>query len=599
MNFSAVYHRTADQYAYPLNDEELIINLRTGKEVEKVFMIQGDPYNAGIMGGNEVWSGDRIEIYFKKRLKDHTWWTTTLRPEYKRVKYYFELHCQGEEWFYFEDGFYTREQMEHPGKQLAYFIYPWMNPSDIFRTPGWVNDTVWYQIFPERFCNGDTSNDPEGVREWKCEKLPGYNDYYGGDLRGIIDKLPYIASLGVNGIYLTPVFEARSNHKYNTRDYRKVDPSFGTNEDLKELVRRAHELGIRIMLDAVFNHTGTDFPMWEDICEKGENSEYADWYMINRFPIDMGHDTRDGRYYSFAFAEQMPKLNTNNPKVRKYLMDIVEFWMDEFDIDGLRFDVGNEISHRLLRELRYMTKEKKSDFYLLGEIWHDSIEWLRGDEYDAVMNYPLATAISNYWIFEDWDKSEFEYAINQSFTMYMQQTNDVLFNLLDSHDTNRLMDKVGGNIDVFYQQLAVLYSMPGSPCIFYGTEIAMEGSYDPDCRRCMPWDEVESGSYDNRIGEIKALIALRHAEPAMRSRNFHFPNEIDNPRVIEYWKIAEDATIKVVLNCSKESVFVGAEMDKVLYSRLYGSAGSGIDAAGSLESGSGVLAPGGILIYRV
>ncbi len=599
MDFSAVYHRTADQYVYPLNDEELIINLRTGKEIDRVYMIQGDPYNAGIMGGNEEWSGERIEIYYKKRLKYHTWWTTTLTPRYRRLKYYFELHCGDEVMYYFEDGFYSKEDMERPGKQLAYFIYPWMNPADIFRTPKWVNETVWYQIFPERFCNGDESNDPEGVKPWKYEKINGYREYYGGDLRGIIDKLSYLVDLGINGIYLTPVFEADSNHKYNTRNYRKVDPEFGTNEELKELVSKAHNLGIRIMLDAVFNHTGTDFPMWEDVALKGKDSEYADWYMINKFPVEVSGDTKDARYFSFAFAEQMPKLNTNNPKVREYLKDIVGFWMDEFDIDGLRFDVGNEISHKLLKELRDMTKERKEDFYLLGEIWHDSMEWLRGDEYDAVMNYPLSTAISNYWVFDNWDKSEFEYAINQSFTTYMQQTNDVLFNLLDSHDTNRLMDRVSGNIDVFYQQLTVLYSMPGSPCIFYGTEVAMEGSFDPDCRRCMPWEDIDSGTYDDRIGELKKLIGLRRTEPAMRSRNFHFPNEISDPRVIEYLKITENTTLKVVLNCSKEEVYLTIKEQDVLYSRLFGNDGKTDDLCSVEDGGCKTLRPGGILIYKV
>ncbi len=583
MDFSAVYHRTADQYAYPISDEELIINLRTGKEIDRVYMIQGDPYYAGIMGGNEVWSGERIEIYYKKNLKNHTWWTTTISPRYRRIKYYFELHSKDEVMFYFEDGFYSKEDMDRPGKQLAYFIYPWMNPADIFITPKWVNDTVWYQIFPERFCNGDETNDPVNVKSWCYEKVTGYSEYYGGDLRGIINKLDYLVELGINGIYLTPVFEADSNHKYNTRNYCKVDPEFGTNVELKELVKKAHDKGIRVMLDAVFNHTGTDFPMWQDVVANGENSEYADWYMINSFPVEGKGDTRDGRYFSFAFAEQMPKLNTNNPKVRKYLMDIVGFWMDEFDIDGLRFDVGNEISHKFLREIRDMVKVRKEDFYLLGEIWHDSIEWLRGDEYDAVMNYPLSTAISNYWIFDNWNKIEFEYAINQSFTTYMQQTNDVLFNLLDSHDTNRLIDKVSGNIDTFYQQLAVLYSMPGSPCIFYGTEIAMEGSFDPDCRRCMPWDDIDKGVYDSRIDEIRKLIRLRLTEPAMRSRNFHFPNDIDNPRVIEYLKISEKSTIKVVLNCSKDAVLVPINEKEKLYCRLYDD---------------NTLKPGGILIVK-
>jgi len=582
MNLSAIYHRTNDQFCYALNDDELIINIKTGYDVKRVFIWHGDPYDAGIMGGAERWHGKRLEIPFKKRLKDHIWWTTTVIPEYKRQQYYFELTGDGETYFYFEDGFYTREEIERPGKSFSYFIFPWMNPADIFKTPRWVNDTIWYQIFPERFCNGDESNDPEGVREWKYEPVKEYDSYYGGDIAGMIKRLDYIAGLGITGLYLTPVFEAQSNHKYNTKDYRRVDPHFGTNEELRYFIDLCHKRGIRVMLDGVFNHTGTDIPMWLDVLENGRGSEYFDWYMINELPVEKEGDTRDKRFYSFAFSRHMPKLNTNNPAVIRYLLDIVRFWIEEFDIDGLRLDVGNEISHLFLKELRRMCRGKKDDFYLLGEIWHDATQWLQGDEYDAVMNYPLATAISNYWVYPEWDKAQFEYGVNKSFTTYMQQCNDVLFNLLDSHDTNRLMDKVK-DIDVFFQQLAVLYTMPGSPCIFYGTEIAMEGGHDPDCRRCMPWEDIDNGVYDDRIGEIKKLIGLRKAHPEFRSRDFHFPNDVDNRRMVEYIKINENDRIKVLLNCDTVSVRVdipdGAEL---LYERKYKK---------------GALDKGGVMIY--
>ena len=582
MELAAIYHRSTDQFCYPLNDDELIINIQTGYDVDRVFLYEGDPYLAGIMGGKEKWAGERMEIYYKKRLKNHIWWTTTVRPQYKRSKYYFELHSGDEVLYYFEDGFYTEEEMNHEGKSLALFQFPWMNGADIFRTPDWVNETIWYQIFPERFCNGDKSNDPEGVRPWKSEKITDHRAYYGGDLQGIIDKVPYLRDLGITGLYLTPIFEANSNHKYNTKDYRKVDPAFGTNETLRQLVDICHGAGIRVMLDGVFNHTGTDIPMWQDVMEKGQDSECADWYMINEWPVTLGHSTKDGRFYSFAFSDQMPKLDTNHPAVQQYLLDIVQFWMEEFDIDGLRLDVGNEISHRFLKQLRYMTKAKKPDFYFLGEIWHDSMDWLRGDEYDAVMNYPLSTAINNFWVFDDWKKEEFEYAINKSFTTYMQQANDVLFNLLDSHDTDRLMHRLGNDLDVFYQQLAVLYAMPGSPCVFYGTEIAMEGAHDPDCRRCMPWDEIEAGLYDERINELRQLIALRKQHPAFRSRNFHFPNEVEDPRVIEFMKLCDEEVVRIVLNCGNNAVDVPVNVDKVLYRRKYEQ---------------GVLLPKGILIY--
>ena len=588
MLLSAIYHRMSEQYCYPLDQDNLIINIKTGYDIDKVYIIYGDPYDAGIMGGNEQWSGQREEIVYKKRLKNHVWWTTTLQPQYKRCKYYFELHAGEECMFFFEDGFLTKEEMDQTGKTLSYFIMPWMNPADVCKTPAWVNDTVWYQIFPERFCNGDKSIDPENVLPWQSGKVD-FHDFYGGDIRGIRDRLPYLRDLGITGLYLNPVFESDSNHKYNTRDYKKVDPHFGTNEDLRMLVKEAHEMGIRVMLDAVFNHTGSDHPMWIDVLEKGRDSKYADWYMVNRWPVEQDGDTRDGRYYSFAFARYMPKLNTNNPEVQDYLLDIIKFWIETFDIDGLRFDVGNEISHSFLKAVRYMTGHLKDDFYLLGEIWHDSITWLLGDEYDSVMNYPLSTAIADFWVYKNRGRETFEYDINRCFTMYYSQVNDVLFNLLDSHDTNRLLDKAENNIDIFYQQLAVLFTMPGSPCIYYGTEVAMEGSYDPDCRRCMPWDEIDSGKKDAEISEMKKLISMRQSLQSCKSRNFHFPNDVYGDRVISYEKIGENETIQIYLNCEEKEVEIDTvDFDEVIYSRKWRT-GEGL---------SGLLGVNGILILR-
>jgi glycosidase len=231
----------------------------------------------------------------------------------------------------------------------------------------------------------------------------------------------------------------------------------------------------------------------------------------------------------------------------------------------------------------------KDDFYLLGEIWHDSIGWLRGDEYNSVMNYPLSTAIADFWIYKNRGRETFEYDINRCFTMYYSQVNDVLFNLLDSHDTNRLLEKVQHNIDVFYQQLAVLFTMPGSPCIYYGTEVAMDGSYDPDCRRCMPWDEIDSGAKDTEITEMKKLIAMRKNLQACKSRNFHFPNDIPQERVISYIKIGEQESLQIYLNCEEEDVEINiTDFSEVIYTRKWNER----------NDGHGILSPNGILILK-
>ena len=583
MEFAGVYHKTSEQMSYPCNERELIINLKTGYDVKRVFLHQGDPFEAGILGGNEKWVGKREEICYKKRLKHQIWWTTTLVPPYKRCKYYFELHTDKEVWYYFEDGFLKEEQLHMEGRMLQCFIVPWMNQADINVTPDWVNDTVWYQIFPDRFCNGTPEKNGEDILPWRTGPVTN-QERFGGNLAGIRKRLSYLKELGINGIYLNPIMEAESNNKYDTRDYTKIDPYFGDNEEFAFLVKEAHELGIRVMVDAVFNHCGRRFAQWLDVEKKGEKSEFADWFMIHDWNVlKKQGDTRDGRFYSFAFNEYMPKLNTNNEEVIQYFSDICESWIRDFDIDGIRFDVGNEVSHRFLKRVRERVKSLKPDIYLLGEIWHDASQWLMGDEYDSVMNYPLMSGIHDFFLDKESTKEDFEYMVNRCYTMYMQQCNNVLFNLLDSHDTERLMNRLK-NLNVFYQQLAVLFTMPGSPCIYYGTEIAMEGGHDPDCRRCMPWDEMDSEENRKRLEEMKKLISLRKSEKTFKSLYFHFPDTYREKRCVEYIKLDDAGNkIQVVLNCTKESVDA-LDGGEILFARGY-------------ENGK--LAPDGTLIRRI
>ena len=377
-----------------------------------------------------------------------------------------------------------------------------------------------------------------GITPWRSGRVTNA-ERFGGNLAGIRSRLPYLKELGINGVYLNPIMEAESNHKYDTTDYTRIDPHFGTNEEFASLVQEAHRLGIRVMVDAVFNHCGRNFAPWISVQEHGKESPYAGWFMVNDWAdLKKQRDTRDGRFYSFAFVDRMPKLNTNHEEVIRYFCDVCERWIREFDIDGIRFDVGNEVSHKFLKRIRHHVTAVKPDVYLLGEIWHDASPWLAGDEYDAVMNYPLMSGICDFFLDGESTKEDFEYTINRCYTMYMQQTNNVLFNLLDSHDTERLRNRLC-DLDIFYQQLAVLFTMPGSPCIYYGTEIALEGGHDPDCRRCMPWEELETLENQARIGEIRTLIALRRKEAAFRSLHFHFPDDYEQKRMVHYRKLDE------------------------------------------------------------
>ena len=514
MNLAAIFHESRTPMCCMTDPETLQITLRTGREVERAELICADPYEAGIAGGEEAWQGRRIAMEPWLELEHHQLWRIVLKPPFRRLRYVFALTQAQEQWYCYEDG--LRPNLQLDGR-VQCFQMPWMNPADCIAPPDWVRHTVWYQVYPDRFCRGGSGR--PGALPWRHGPVTNA-ERFGGDLAGIAQKLPYLAGLGVNGLYLNPIFAARSFHKYDTTDYTRVDPDFGTEADLQELVRQAHANGIRVMLDAVFNHCGPGFAPWRDVVEKGSGSAWRDWFFVNRWPVEEGR-TDDGRYFSFSFHGGMPKLNTNHPAVQDYLIGLCEDWVRRYDIDGLRFDVGNEISHAFLRRLRVRLKALKPDLYLLGEIWHDAPAWLEGNEYDAVMHYPLQSAVRRFFEDESLPARAFGWQAGRCLAAYAPQVSAAQFTLLDSHDTIRLRSRVRSE-DEFWQQLAALFTLPGSPCVYYGTELALEGGRDPDCRRCMPWDELDTGAGQARLDAMRSLIALRRTEPDLQGSEVTF-----------------------------------------------------------------------------
>ena len=551
MNYAAIRHRCAFTDCYAVSADEIEVRLTTGKDVESAVLVHDDPYISH--GG--PWKGKRTEMRPLAEFEYTRIWYARIKPPFKREQYYFEISGEGETVVLAEDRIYKPDEWEREGRMKQWFRFPWLNSADVFEIPAWAEKTVWYQIMPDRFRRGDPSRPhSKRLRAWKDIRHIVHNDFYGGDLCGITEKLPYLKELGVTGIYLTPIFRSNTHHKYNTADYTEIDPDLGTEEDLIALVERAHSLGIRVMLDAVFNHSGTDFFAWRDVVEKGKKSKYFDWYFINgeKDFWKEGAGTHDGRYYSFAFAAYMPKLNTNNPEVIAYFTNICKNWLEKWHIDGIRFDVGNEVSHAFLARLRAALKTISPDVFLLGEIWHDSLPWLVGGEYDSVMNYPFLQSINDFWLDRTLTSRDLGYALGRIYTMYYAQVGRALFNLIDSHDVMRAYTRCG-DIDIFFQQLALLMTMPGSPCIYYGTEVALAGGYDPDNRRPMPWNDIESGKCDDIIAQVKALIAVR--------KNFFcgegvpaFSYDERFPRLIRYaWK-TQAGTLEVLLNAGTAPV---------------------------------------------
>ena len=606
MQFSAIEHRSTDNFCYPLNENELMIGIKTGSDIRRVFIVYGDPFDGSVTPDGWAWEGKRQEITRKKDLPYHTWWQVTVTLPYGRCKYCFELHGQdgGDVRYCLENGFYTADELvtlrritgNFPG-----FEFPWLDGAECVRVPDWVPHTVWYQIFPDRFCRDTSSQKPNDLPWPAAKDVVTNNEHYGGTLRGITEKLGYLADLNITGLYLNPVNVSPSVHKYDTSDYLNIDPAFGSADDLHTLVKEAHARGIKVMLDGVFNHCGWDFAPWQDVVRNGKASSYFDWFIVQEWPFEIvaepecenaasrsrpsGTNGKSGRYSVFAYVDTMPKLNTNNPAVVDYLLNVCETWVRSYDIDGLRLDVANELSHTFCRQLYRRMRSLKKDFYLLGEIWRSALPWLRGGELDSVMNYPLALCFWKFFCDKTLPALTLEREINAVFTAYPEPVTLGLFNLLDSHDTPRLFTRNGGDVSAVWQQYALLLSLPGSPCIYYGSEVLLAGGNDPDCRRCMPWQAIEAGEYAEPISMMRQLIALRHTHPAMTASGYSYLHDVplaesEPNRIIHLQKYAETVepaettetvetaevpitrSIDLILNCGTAPVSIAQIIDE-------------------------------------
>lgn len=543
----AVFHRSTNEYAYAYDKNTLHIRLRTKKnDIEKVQLIFGDPY----IFENGQWQTNLTAMYKSGSNELFDYWFVSIKPEYKRLRYGFKLVNNNEKLIYTEKGFYD----SIPTDDTAYyFCFPFLNEIDVFSAPSWVKDTVWYQIFPERFGNGDESNNPIGTLDWGSAN-PEVDNFFGGDFQGVIDHLDYLVKLGINGIYFTPIFKAHSNHKYDTIDYFEIDPQFGTKEKFAELIEECHKRDIRVMLDAVFNHSGYYFPQWQDVLEKGELSNYKDWFHIEEFPIKQDPIN----YHAFSFVPSMPKLNTANPEVKEYLLEVGRYWVKEFQIDGWRLDVANEVDHAFWRAFRSEIKNISEDVYILGEIWHDSMRWLTGDQFDSVMNYPFTNGSIQFLAQGTTNATSFANTITDVLHMYPNNVNEVLFNLLDSHDTPRILTLCNDNIDRVKLLYLFQLSFAGSPCIYYGDEIGMPGGADPGCRACMIWDEEKQ---DRDLFEfLKTLIQLRKNNPVFgNAGTFNWIYVNDEYNSLAYKKQFGEEIYCIFINNSDQSVTIPLE----------------------------------------
>lgn len=495
LNSAGIHHIADSNYCFALNKEDLVIRFRMAREDEKtaVYIIYGMKYE---------YQDHRFkkEMMLKYKDDDYCYFEIELKLSDSRLAYIFELNIENQTYYYSEEG--LSRTYDFSKGFCNFFQMPYLNPVDIYPTVGWMKKSVFYQIFVDRFCRGDFTKDDTYINlSWGGTPTP--SNFAGGDLKGIINKLTYLKDLGINAIYLTPIFLSPSNHKYDIVDYYKVDPQFGTNNDLKNLVTKAHQLGMRVILDAVFNHCSMLSREFQDVIRKGRQSKYYHWFIIDGdFP-----DIEKTNYECFASCNYMPKWNTSNSEVQRFLTDIGVYWIEKYDIDGWRLDVSDEVSHQFWRTFRTAVKEVKKECVLIGENWHNADSFLHGDQFDGIMNYSFTKICLDCFAESKLTADKMANRLNNILMRYSLQTNQMNLNLLDSHDTHRIFTELKEDKNKLLAALALSFVFIGTPCIYYGTEIAMQGGYDPDSRRTFDWNEKERNQH--LFNKIKEIIQLR------------------------------------------------------------------------------------------
>ncbi len=487
-----------------------------------------------------------------------------------------------------------------------------------FETPDWVKDAVIYQIFPDRFRNGDKTNDPDFsewyydgkhslpasgktneeyyhlVDDWydisgltkspyRTDGKPDYFSFYGGDIAGVEQELDYLQGLGVTAIYFNPLFQAKSNHKYDCADYMKLDPHFGTNDQFKAFVQAAHAKGIRVILDIVFNHTGNAHWAFQDAVKNGPRSKTYDWYEFKKWPLPAefkpnGPKPEDYYYCWWGFGD-LPDLNYDlsraNPQenaVRdvsqaqvnialvNHLMDVTQFWIGDMDADGVRLDVPNEVPFWFWKEFNRKVKSIKPDAYIVGEIWGNASDWVGPTIFDATMNYAyFRDPVIKFLGQGRGTAQEFDRTLATGRNAYPTQAVQVMMNLVGSHDTVRFRQQVGG--DVNRVKLADLFAMTyvGAPHIYYGDEIAMMGGADPDCRRPFLWNWKEDPQRVDLHDYVASLARARAGHEALRRGDF--TTLAASGPVFAYLRTDGDDRILVALNAGAARADAPIDLD--------------------------------------
>jgi neopullulanase len=513
MDKLAIEHRGDSKYSFAISNRDLKIRLRVKK---------GDD----IVSVKCLWNVlekmyiSRLTVEMKIAYEDeyYSFYETVLDSEDPRFAYIFLLETEdGQKYYYSELG--LSKSYDFTRFYISSFRMSYINPIDIeVDNPRFKGD-LFYQIFVDRFAFSGKGDKSYVNRSRDSLRLRGNSDnreqdvFLGGDLRGIIEKLNYLNDLGIDSIYLTPICRGSSNHKYDVIDYFKIDPMFGDDLDLKELVDKAHSLGIKVVLDLVFNHSSFYNEMFQDVVKNGKRSKYYDFYIVHGDKPDK----EKRNYETFGSVAMMPKLNSSDYLENDYFVSVGKYFIEKFSIDGFRLDVANEVSHTFRERFKYELRRIKKDVILIGECWNDASSYLGADQMDSVMNYQFMLSCIDFYVDKKIDVEHFVYRLTDLYLRYPEGNSRMMLNLLDSHDTERFYNMVKPNIDIYLMAMLNLIAYPGWAMIYYGDEIFMEGGTDPDNRRGMDWNSKFFHSQKYEL--LKGILQLRKIEE-FRSGDF-------------------------------------------------------------------------------
>ncbi len=521
MNPSTIFHRPLSEYAFAADDTHYVFRLRT---------VKGGAKSCRFYYADRAVMTPELEFFCVPMVKFREdlyfdWYEIRLETSFERIAYYFELTDGEETIFYFGDCY----EMVGTPTRADYFQLPFNHRADRLSVPEWTKDAIVYNIFPDSFASGKRtiSGDSEAG--------------LGGTIGGIADNLDYIASMGFNCIYLNPIFAAESYHRYDTLDYYQVDPHMGTKDDLHALTEKAHSLGIRVILDGVFNHISSSHPMFRDVLQKGMESEYYScFYRLPARPR-IPAPGASPEYTCFSYVSNMPKTNTADPYLRQYFCDVGTYWIREFDIDGWRLDVANELDDGFLRAFRKAVKAAKPDALIVGEVWENAAHYLNGDMLDSAMNYDFRRYARRFFAEESVSAEVFDTNVSTLLLRYRENALYAQLNLLDSHDVSRYLTLCGENIEKMELSVLLQMTFPGMPCVFYGDEKGLCGLSEKEYRQAMAWE------VNHPLEEIyRKLIAMRKAHPALRYGDFR--TNFASGKTYSYSRTWEGKTITVTMN---------------------------------------------------